>query len=225
MIVITQRLAFDGYSHYHLMTIPITIQWKSPVYNYSHHPLQQTTAITIDTSKLKTLFSVHIDKHLLRVHLLGGKLSAELAANLSGQRVLTVDALAALLSVHRLRSGAVQRRQLSLLANVVQKLHRRLRSQTLLPIASPLLSYKVVVVDLHHGGVRARSETLHLQEREHAVLRRLAVLDAQLLLHRLHDLLGSAEHARGRTAQLDKELAHLLPTVQGPTLPYVLYMV
>ena len=192
---------------------------------YVPREFQQTSSIAINTSKLKVLLAVHIDKHLLRVHLLGGKLSAELAANLSGQRVLSVDALAALLSVHRLRSRAVQRRQLSLLANVVQKLHRRLRSQTLLPIASTPLAYKVVVVDLHHGGVRTRSETLHLQERKHTILRRLAVLDSKLLLHRLHDLLRSAQHTRSRAAQLDEELAHLLTTVQIPILSYVLYMV
>ena len=91
------------------------------------------TPITINNA-LQTVLPIHIDKHLLGIHLLGGQLAAVLAPNLSLQRRLSVDSLAALLPVHRLRSRLVQRRQLALLADVVQQLHRRLRRQALLRI-------------------------------------------------------------------------------------------
>lgn len=167
------------------------------------------TPITINNA-LQTVLSIHIDKHLLGIHLLGGQLAAVLASDLSLQRGLSVDSLAALLSVHRLRARLVQRRQLALLADVVQQLHRRLRRQALLHLTRPPRAHVVIVVDLHHRGVRTRAQALHLQKREHAILRRLAVLDAQLLLQRLEDLLGAAQHAGSRSAGLDEELANLL---------------
>ena len=85
---------------------------------------------------LKVLLAVHVDEHLLRVHLLLRKLSAELSTQFATQKsLLTVNSLATLSTVHGLRSRAVQRRKLALLADVVEKLNRSLGSQALLVIS------------------------------------------------------------------------------------------
>ena len=140
------------------------------------------------TARLKVLFSVHINKYLLWVHLLGRKFTAILASQLSLQCLLTIDSLATLLSVHRLRSRAVQRRQLSFLANIVQKFHRCLWCQTLLHVTLIHIPYKVIVIDLDHGSIGTCSKTFHLKKREHTVLGSFTVLNAKFLLNGLHDL-------------------------------------
>lgn len=85
--------------------------------------------------RLKVLLTVHIDEHLLGVHLLLGKLSAELSAQLSTQKsLLTIHSLAALSTVHGLGARAVQRRQLALLANIVEEFDGGLGGQTLLDV-------------------------------------------------------------------------------------------
>ena len=61
--------------------------------------------------------------------------------------------------------------------------------------------FVVVVVDLDHGGVDASSETLHLDEGEESVGGCLALLDAEFLLDRFHDRVGSA------AAELARSLA------------------
>ena len=73
-------------------------------------------------------------------------------------------------------------------------------------------TYKVIIVDLHHGSIRASTQTLDLQEGEQSILGSLTILDTQLLLDGLHNLLTTAEHARSRSAKLDKELSNLLTT-------------
>ena len=66
-----------------------------------------------------------------------------------------------------------------------------------------------LVVDLDHGGVRARAEALDLEEGELLVGRRLAESDAEVRRDRVDDRVGTApaEHARGRRADLDKVVA------------------
>lgn len=75
----------------------------------------------------------------------------------------------------------------------------------------------VVVVDLHHGRIDARSQTLDLEQRKKLVFGGVAGMNAQKLLARLHDLVtpAAAEHARRRRADLDKVLAHRVPVVHG----------
>ena len=85
---------------------------------------------------LKALFTIHINKDLLRIDLLLRKLSAELPTQFATQKsLLTVNSLAALSTIHGLRSRAIQGRKLSLLADVVEKFNRSLGSQALLPIS------------------------------------------------------------------------------------------
>lgn len=175
----------------------------------------KTNTINYDKQNiLKAIFSIHINEHLLGIHLLCRKFTAILAANLSEQRVLPIDSLAALLTVHRLRPRLVQRRQLSLLPDVVQELHGRLGRQTLLVVKKHRHRDIVIIVDLDHRGVRTRSQTLHLQQSEHTILCRLAILDPELLLQRLENLLRPAQHARRGATCLDEELSHLLAKVK-----------
>ena len=173
----------------------------------------RTNTISYDKQNiLKAIFAVHINEHLLGIHLLCRKFTAILPANLSEQRILPIDSLAALLTVHRFRSRLVQRRQLSLLPDVVQQLHGRLGRQTLLEMKNHRHRYKVIIVDLDHRSVGTRSQALHLQQSEQTILCRLPILDPELLLQRLENLLRSAQHARRGAACLDEELSHLLAT-------------
>jgi hypothetical protein len=92
--------------------------------------------------------------------------------------------------------------------------------------------FVVVVVDLNHGGVRARAEALDFGHGEKAVLGSLAVVDAQSVFASFHDSVAVAEHAWGllqsavlgafgggvstyRCADLDVELARGVPVVHG----------
>ena len=109
--------------------------WK-PTLLYSSSSSQTNKINYYKHIRLKVLLAIHIDEHLLRVHLLLRKLSAELSTQFATQKsLLTVNSLATLSTVHGLRSRAVQRRKLSLLADVVEKLNRSLGSQTLLAIS------------------------------------------------------------------------------------------
>ena len=73
-------------------------------------------------------------------------------------------------------------------------------------------TYKIIIVDLDHGSVRASAETFHLKEREHAILGGFAILNAQFLLDGLHNFFATAEHARSGATELDEELADLFAT-------------
>lgn len=75
----------------------------------------------------------------------------------------------------------------------------------------------VVVVDLDHGRVDAGAEALDLEVGEEAVGRRLALLDAEVLLDRLDDGVGAAaaELAGGRCAGLNEEFADGRAVVHG----------
>jgi hypothetical protein len=72
-------------------------------------------------------------------------------------------------------------------------------------------TYIVVVVDLHHGSVDAGTQALDLAESKQLVLRRLAKLDAQLLLNGVDDRVRVAKPARRARADLHVVLAHRIP--------------
>ena len=120
--------------------------------------------VFVQTIRLKVLFSIHINKHLFRVHLLGRKFTTEFASQFSLQRLLTINSLTTLLAIHRLGPRTIQRRQLSFLTDVIQQFHRCLWCQTLLHIINRHCLYEVIIVDLHHRSIRTSSETFHLKK-------------------------------------------------------------
>jgi hypothetical protein len=109
------------------------------------------------------------------------------------QTRLSEGTLDADLSVHGERSPFSNGRKLVLLHRFHQFDHGFL-AQTLV----------IIVVDLHHGGIGARPQTLDLQEGEVPVIRGLSVFDSQMVLDGLHDFLTAADHAGSGSAHLHK---------------------
>jgi hypothetical protein len=64
-----------------------------------------------------------------------------------------------------------------------------------------------LVVDLDHWSVGTRSEALELGDCEQPVFTGLAILDPEVLLHRIQNVVGSADEARGCGAHLHVKLA------------------
>mmetsp|Transcript_13365 Transcript_13365/g.29086 ORF Transcript_13365/g.29086 Transcript_13365/m.29086 type:complete len:250 (-) Transcript_13365:77-826(-) len=116
------------------------------------------------------------------------------------QRRLPQGSLATNLSVHRKTSPLAHSRGLPRLARL-QQLHNRLGIQALI----------IIIIQLNHGSIRTSPKTLHLQQREHAILRSLPILNPQMLLDRLLDILTPANHTRRSPTKLNKVLAHLGP--------------
>ena len=104
------------------------------LYSYTESRESTNNASCYKQITLQILFSVHIDEHLLGVHLLRRKLSAVGSANLTQKSLLSVDTFTALGSVHRLRTVLIQRREFSVLTDLVDELHHGLGSQILLRV-------------------------------------------------------------------------------------------
>ncbi len=71
----------------------------------------------------------------------------------------------------------------------------------------------VVVVDLNHRRVDASTEAFDLDECEEPIGRRLALLNSEVLLDRLHDRVATAaaELARGLSSSVESKLFLLQP--------------
>jgi hypothetical protein len=71
-------------------------------------------------------------------------------------------------------------------------------------------TYVVVVIQLDHGGIGARTQTFHFPQREQTVFARFSLLDAEVLFDGGSDLLSAIHHTGCRTAELNEVLPHLL---------------
>mmetsp|Transcript_20793 Transcript_20793/g.37558 ORF Transcript_20793/g.37558 Transcript_20793/m.37558 type:complete len:300 (-) Transcript_20793:15-914(-) len=137
---------------------------------------------------LPTLKPLHI--HLYLGHLPQTRLP---------QRSLTRN-----LSIHGQTPPLAHGRRLPPLTRL-QQLNNRLGSQTLI----------IIIIQLNHGSIRTRPQTLHLQQRKHPILRRLPILNPQMLLNILLDILAPTNHTGSRSTQLNKVLAHLCAIEHG----------
>jgi hypothetical protein len=88
-----------------------------------------------------------------------------------------------------------------------QQLHGGLRRQILI----------IVIIDLHHRRIDTSTQTLDLQQTEHAVLGHVPTVNAELLFDGLHDLVtaAAAQHARRGGADLHEEGTDGLAVVHG----------
>lgn len=72
-----------------------------------------------------------------------------------------------------------------------------------------------MVVDLNHGRVDARAETLDLHEMEEAVRRARSNRDPEVFLDGVQNVVAATQHARRRTANLHVVAADFLAVEHG----------
>lgn len=120
------------------------------------------------------------------------------------ERRLALGTFAAYLAVHWKTSPLAHGRWVSSLASF-QELNGGLVVE----------AFVVVIVELEHWGIGTSSQTLNLQQRKQAVLRCAPILDVQMVHDGLFDVLGPANHAWGRAAQLNEVLSSLLAVEHG----------